>query len=186
MTTSGLRVTPVRRTVAIAVALVTGQALLCGVIGVVTFGEPGDTKTGARAAGPEFRGPPAVAPTASVPPAVAGPSAKHSTRRPEAAPTRTASRPPPPAETPGPPARPALPQTAIALPPAPPDTGTPSSALVPPPAPPPAPPADGEETQAPVRVWDRCDEEGAAGLTADGRAVRCLRGRHGDLRWRLV
>ncbi|MET8150747.1 hypothetical protein ACIBSW_02225 [Actinoplanes sp. NPDC049668] len=182
MTTSGLRVTPVRRTVAVAVALVTGQALLCGVIGVVTFGEPGDAKTGARAAGPEFRGPPAAAPSASVQTGGPGASVKHSTRRPAAAPTRTASRPAPPAETPGPPA---APPTIIALPPAPPATGTAPTELVPPPAPP-APPAQGEETEAPVKVWDRCDEEGADGRTADGRAVRCLRGRHGDLRWRLV
>ncbi|MEU7901829.1 hypothetical protein [Actinoplanes sp. NPDC049118] len=175
-----MRVTPVRRTVAVAVALVTGQALLCGVIGFVTFGDRGDAVTGARAAGPQFPVPPAGPPSASNPPSSSAPSARLTTRRP-AGTTRAASRPPSPAGTRTPPAPPPAPPATAAVPPAPPATVTSPPGL----APLPTPSAEDDETQGPVRVRDRCDVEGAAGRTADGRAVRCVRGRDGDLRWRL-
>ncbi|MEU4222615.1 hypothetical protein, partial [Actinoplanes sp. NPDC026623] len=76
-----MRVTPVRRTVAVAVALVTAQALLCGVIGVVTFDDRGDATAGARAAGPQMVVPPTAAQSARAPqPAVSASSGRHTIR----------------------------------------------------------------------------------------------------------
>lgn len=176
---SGMRVTPVRRTVAVAVALVTAQALLCGVIGFVTFDDRGDATAGARAAGPQIFMPPTAAPSVSTAPPAASALSGRRAIRPPAATSNPASRPPSSAVSgpppPAPPASPPAPST-IAIPPAPPPEGlAPSS----------APPPEDEEIEAPVRLGSRCDKEGAFGRTAEGEIVRCLRGRHGDLRWRL-
>ncbi|MEU4221277.1 hypothetical protein, partial [Actinoplanes sp. NPDC026623] len=84
------------------------------------------------------------------------------------------------------PARP--PVTTVPAPATPAVPPAPTTIAIPPEPPPPddlQPPGEGEEIEAPVKIWSRCDKEGALGRTAEGEAVRCLRGRHGDLRWRL-
>jgi hypothetical protein len=67
VTVPGVRVTSVRRTVLIAVALVTGQALLCGLIGFLTFGND-EPRSPTPAAEPQLAGPPLVVPPAALPP----------------------------------------------------------------------------------------------------------------------
>ena len=184
MTVPGVRVTSVRRTVGVAVALVTGQALLCAVIGIVTFSGKSTSAPGAQAVPPQLAGPPPVVPSASTPPAGAPadrpePGTTHSGRieLPTSPPAsvavrNSATRRISPSRTTSPaPAGPTAPATS------PPDLGLvqPSDAV--------------PEEDAPIPVVEereRCDDEGAAGRTAEGKAVRCERGRDGDLRWRLV
>ncbi|MFI7546318.1 hypothetical protein [Actinoplanes sp. NPDC049599] len=185
MTMPGVRVTSVRRTVMVAVALVTGQALLCGIIGFVTF-DQGGAAPGGGAAAPQLAGPPVVMPAPSVPPVderddppkpgSAGPAR---TERPTSPPASAAVRnsatraisPSPTATTPPPP-----------TPPQPVPATMPSDiSLLPP-----GSPAPEEDAPEPVVEKDRCDKPGATGTTADGRTVRCERDRNGELRWRLV
>ncbi|MGW4944926.1 hypothetical protein ACWEOZ_25430 [Actinoplanes sp. NPDC004185] len=182
MTMPGVRVTSVRRTVRVAVALVAGQALLCGVIGFVTFGGD-DAKSSGRAAEPQLAGPPIVVPSTNSPPPSdqAGRPVGASTKQ-----TRT--------ERPTSPAPVAVRRsTTRSISPS--RTATAPAAPVPPPAPttsptnrallPPSAPAPGDD--APIPVADEpCDDEGATDRTAEGKAVRCERDRNGDLRWRLV
>jgi hypothetical protein len=179
----GPRVTPVRRTVGVAVALVTGQALLGGIIGFVTFGGESDTAPGTGTAAPQIAGPPIVLPPASLPPSGRSAAPKKPATRKSSATTRPASRRP----TPAPERRSAEPSATTARPatpsptPRPTKTTTPPGLVLLPPL-----PADDEGSEDPVVVRERCDDEGATGRTSDGKVVRCVRGRDGDLRWQLV
>jgi len=184
----GPRTTSVRRTVLVAVSLVTGQALLGGVIGFVTFDRDDETTVASRAADP-VAAPPAVAPAPSVP-APEG-SSRPPRKRPAAAVSTTIRRTPPPAGT-----QTSEPATGRPRTPAPAESSETSAPEPVPPAPPPtsspAPPALmppeydlPPDEDVPV-VGERCEEEGATGRTGDGKAVRCERNRDGDLRWRPV
>jgi hypothetical protein len=185
-----------RRTVRTAVALVIGQALLCAVIGWLTFGRPfaagpgGDSATIDRMAAP--------------PPIVPVPTATASTPAPStgsSAPAHTVTGaghhlpPPPPqsgpageapplpaAQTTGPEVLPE-PSTEIA-------TGIPApttQSLVPPPVSPPLPPAPTAATvQQPVVVGGRCGPPGAYGRTADGIDVRCQTIGPHRTRWKIA
>jgi hypothetical protein len=180
----GVRVTSVRRTVRVAVALVTGQALLCGTIGFVTFGGRYDREPGARAAEPQLAGPPIVVPSTNSPP----PSER--AEQPVSASTEQTRT-----ERPTSPPAPASVRSSTTRSISPSRTSTVPVAPVPPPTPttsptdrallPPSSPASGDDPPTPV-VDEPCDDAGATGRTADGKAVRCERDRHGDLRWRLV
>ncbi|BCJ54546.1 hypothetical protein Asp14428_60210 [Actinoplanes sp. NBRC 14428] len=176
MTTPGLCTTPVRRTVLIAVALVTGQALLCVVIGFVTFGDRGAAPPRPHAA-EQPAAPPAVVPPSG--PGPAGPSVaphgpgavvSHGVRPVRPAATRVrehhAERSPTPGRTT------ALPASSPS-PPAP--EPPPTLALLPPP---------GDGADDPPVIGEPCDDADTTGETRDGRAVRCDRDRDGDLRWR--
>ena len=173
----GTRVTSVRRTVRVAVALVIGQALLCGIIGFVTFDsdEPAP-RPGAPA--PLLAGPPIPAPSAGVPPPTerakrAEPGTARSTRteRPTSPPTSAGVR---TSAT-----RKVKPSLEIRIPRPVPSTAPTDRELQPPS---PVPIAD-----APVPVvQEPCDDEGATGRTAGGQAVTCRRDRRGELRWTLV
>lgn len=177
--------TPVRRTVIVAVALVTGQALLCAIIGFVTFGSPGDAAPSADAAGPRLAGPPiVVSPTGAPSPSRSAASKKRSTSRSTAAIRQRSPAPTAPAARRSP-TRPAAPPSTGIVPvvPAPP---APSGSLLPPIDLFPRPSAESDDPEAPAVANARCDDEGATSETADGQAVRCVRGRTGDLRWRLV
>jgi hypothetical protein len=183
----GVRVTSVRRTVVVAVALVTGQALLCGIIGFVTFGDRGGAAPPGRAAEPQLAGPPIVVPPPSVRPS-SGPAERPGPRK-----TRS-----PRTERPTSPAGPAAGRNAtsravspsrtttapVAPPPPAPVTSPTDRALLPPV--PPAASAPEEDAPVPVVEKERCEDEGATGSTAEGGAVRCERARDGELRWRLV
>jgi hypothetical protein len=194
VTVSGGQATSVRRTVRVAAALVAGQALLCGIIGFVTFDDPVPAQPAARAADPRLDGPPLGGPRLDEPgaggspgprsdvPSSGGPSgsaaahrrlSREATSRPVTRtprPTGVRTAPAPPAGVPAPPgAGPGVP-----APPAPPPVTSPPAALL---------PSAGDEVPAPVEVGERCDEVGATGHTAAGRPVRCVRGHDGDLRW---
>ena len=176
----GVRVTSVRRTVAVAVTLVTAQALLGAVIGFVTFGGE-ETAPATTVAEPQLAGPPIV-----VPPTLAAPAERLSiaasrgvrTERPTSPPVTPAAkrRPVTPATTPSP--SPPVGKSAPPVPPMPP-ISDPGTGLE-------SPSAPGQDDPPVPVVGERCDEEGADGRTADNKAVRCVRGRGGDLRWRLV
>lgn len=172
----GVRVTSVRRTVLVAVTLVTAQALLGGIIGFVTFGGDRDAPAPA-AAEPQLAGPPVVLPSSAPTPAARLSIAASRAVRTE----RPTSPQPPPERTPvtrtSSPA-PATSKTPTPLPPMP-TISIPDPDLVAP-----VPPAV-EDPPVPV-VGESCDVPGAEGRTADDKAVRCLRGRDGRLRWRLV
>jgi len=185
VTVPGVRVTSVRRTVGIAVALVTGQALLCGVLGVLTFSDKGTSTPGAQAVEPQLAGPPPVVPSAGTPPAgrvEAGTARSGRIELPTPPPAAVAVR--------NSATRTTSPSRTASVPPAPvpaPATSSPDSALLPPS--PPTPEEDaapGDDTPTPVVERERCDDEGAFAQTAEGKVVRCVRGRDGDLRWRLV
>ena len=185
MTIPGPRTTPVRRTVIVAVSLVTGQALLGAVIGFVTFDRDDGAPVAPRAAD-VVAAPPIVVPAPSLP--VPSRSSRAPRKR-AAAEVSTSIR-----RTVPPPAEPTeteteRPRTSTAPRPA---TTAPEpapSSTPPPPAPPPTallpPEYDAPPDDTPV-IRERCDEEGATGRTDDGRAVRCERDRDGDLRWRPV
>lgn len=180
---------PVRRTVRVATALVAGQALLCGVIGWVTFGRsdagPQAAPVAVEPAAPLPAAPsvfvpaplPPEAPSSpSPPPATRSARAKTSVSRSPAAPLRTRTttptRPAPPADEP--------PPTLVIAPPEP-TRGTPNPGLIGT-----VPPAPSDPVQRPVTVGDECAPEGALGVTADDRWVRCVRDDDGDLRWRII
>ncbi|RSM69881.1 hypothetical protein DMB66_10150 [Actinoplanes sp. ATCC 53533] len=181
MTVPGVRVTSVRRTVGIAVALVTGQALLCGVIGIVTFSDRSTSAPAAQAPEPQLAGPPPVVPSAGTPP-VDAPAG-----RPEPGTTRYGR-----IELPTSPqasvavrnsaTRTVGPSRTASVSPAPAPATSPSDlALIPP-----SPAAPEDDAPIPAVERERCDDEGALGETAAGKAVRCERDRRGDLRWRVV
>ena len=173
----GMRVTSVRRTVCVAVALVTGQALLCAIIGFVTFdGDEPASRPGAAA--PQLAGPPIAPPATGVPPPTgpvkrAKPGTARSTR------TERPTSPPTPAGVRTSATRKVKPSLEIRIPRPAPSTSPPDRELKPPS---PVPVAD-----APVPVvQEPCDDEGATGRTAGGQAVTCRRDRRGELRWTLV
>jgi hypothetical protein len=175
----GVRVTSVRRTVRVAVALVTGQALLCGIIGFVTFGGRDGPAHRAGAAEPQLAGPPIVLPTASTSPPGeqvkrAQPGAVRSTRieRPTSPRTSAAVR--------SSATREITPSRTVAPSPPPAPSASPTDRALLPPS-----PAPQQDTPIPA-VQEPCDDEGATGRTADDEAVVCLRDRGGDLRWTLV
>jgi hypothetical protein len=183
VTVPGVRVTPVRRTVIVAVALVTGQALLCAIIGFVTFGGTDDAAPTAGAAGPRLAGPPiVVSPTGAPSPSRSAASKRRSSTR-----STAEIRPTSPAPTSRParraPTGPAASPSIVPVVPAPP---VPSVSLLPPIDLFPRPSAESSDPTAPAVANARCDDEGATSETAGGEAVRCVRGRTGELRWRLV
>jgi hypothetical protein len=184
----GVRVTSVRRTVVVAVALVTGQALLCGIIGFVTFGDQSGATPGGRAAEPQLAGPPIVVPPPSVRPS-SGPVERPGPRKTRSVRTERPTSPPGPAAGRNAPTRavsPARTTTAPVLPSPPaPVTSSPTDRALVPPAPP-ATSAPHEDAPLPVVEKERCEDEGATGSTVEGRTVRCERARDGELRWRLV
>jgi hypothetical protein len=178
------RVTSVRRTVSVAAALVAGQAVLCAVIGWVTFGGSGQAHSIARAEpdlGPALVVPPASVapvmpaapgrkrvPTLSSSPAVSSPTAS------EEVPVVLAA---PPAETPSPAQSPTSavpPQPPTATSPAP--TGNPARAT-------PLPTDSAVVTG--VELGDVCELENADGRTKADVLVRCLRDKAGLLVWQL-
>jgi hypothetical protein len=169
-----------------AVALVIGQGLLCGLIGWLTF-------SNSRPAGSD-QGPAAVDQMAAPPPAVLRPTA---TTRP--APSRSTAAPSSKAAAPVRTTRPARSKVPPA-PPAPPVRTTPPSRpgplppskslepiLLPPPAPPaPSWPGPSGFLQQPVTVGERCWPEGAYGLTRERTLVRCDDDRRRHPRWKIV
>lgn len=179
-----MRVTSVRRTVTVAVALVVGQALLCGIIGFVTFGGKSEVRPAPRAVEPRLAGPPRVVPPPGVPPpSSAAPTGKRTPVR--ATSTHRSLPAPPPARTrsraTSKPSRPpaVTPPSASSAPPAP--AISPPVALLPT-----SPAAGDDESPDPPVAGQSCDDEDATGKTAEGKSVRCERDRDGDLRWRLV
>ena len=180
----GVRVTSVRRTVRIAVALVTGQALLCGIIGFVTFGGKDETPPRVRAAEPQLAGPPLVVPGTSPPPSPSERPERSRSATTKQTRTERPTSPTAPASVRSTATRSVSPsRTVTPPPPVPPPTATTSPtdrALLPP-----SSPVSGDDPLIPV-ADEPCDERGATGRTADGKAVRCERDRDGDLRWRLV
>ena len=177
MTVPDVRVTSVRRTVTVAGALVAGQALLCVVIGFVTFGDPEDEAPSVQAAVPRLVVPPTVPPSR---PAAGEKFAAVSSTTPR--PTLTKQRSSPAGSTSSPagrvPPASAAPEASV--------TSPPNVGLLPPSSSTPEPEPEPDDTPEPAVVHERCDTEGATSRTATGKAVRCERGRDGDLRWRLV
>ncbi|MET0495284.1 MAG: hypothetical protein ABW000_19355 [Actinoplanes sp.] len=177
-----MRVTSVRRTVTVAVALVVGQALLCGVIGFVTFGGKSEAKPAPHAAEPRLAGPPIVVPPPGVPPpSSSAPARKRSTTR-----ATSTKRPilPPPATSRSTTTATKPPASPVTVPP--PSSEPPVSESLPPISLVPTSPAAGDDEPEPPVAGKSCDDEGATGKTAEGKSVRCERDRDGDLRWRLV
>ena len=186
MTQAGARVLSARRTVRIALALVTGQALLCAVIGWVTFGTPDDRRSGPRGPITTLTDPPFALPQLPA----AAPSGSPSTARPrrsagsvDRSPVRSTARA----------TRSARPPASVRARPRPvtPSAATPSTARPTKSSLPAAPPADPEPSgggvgfEAPVVVGQRCDRRGELELTEDGVEVRCTRDRAGVLRWQI-
>jgi hypothetical protein len=164
--------------VTVATALVASQAVLCAVIGWITFGgHDQPAHSNARAAEPVL-GPPIVVPPASVAPVESpAPSSQHhsparnasSTPRPTSAPARTV----------GPPAAPSRTVATTGIAPKPP-VATPTGAgkaLRPTPS--------ASEVQGNAEVGKKCDPEDANGVTADDIAVRCVRDSDGNLVWQI-
>jgi hypothetical protein len=178
--------------VRVATALVAGQALLCAVIGWVTFGPP--PEPGPRAAAPiePLLTPPVVTPTVSLPapaPASVAPEPASPTRS-RSVRTKVSSRSPEAPRSPASPPAPTVgeaPPSLVIAPPQPDETRTPT----------PQPdgtrpgligtvaPAPTETVQGPVKAGERCAPEGARGVTADDRSLRCVLDDDGDLRWQI-
>ena len=161
----------------VATALVASQAVLCGVIGWVTFGGNGSAHSQSRANG-ALLGPPVVVPPASVAPVVIPPPTRH-----PAKPDKTPSVPPKPTSariTTTPPASRSRTPDAIMVAPKPPATTAANGDLVKNPTPSPS------AVQGDVELGEACDLEGADGVTADDVAVRCLRDKSGDLVWQII
>jgi hypothetical protein len=165
--------------VTVATALVASQAVLCAVIGWITFGGTNQpAQSTARAAEPVL-GPPIVVPPASVAPVVPPSAARRdtpvtgrasSTPKPTSAPARTAVPPSLPHHTILPtqivPRLPAASRDGVGL-----VVG-------------PTPSASG--TQGNVEVGKECAPEDAIGSTADDFAVLCARDRGGNLIWQII
>jgi len=182
----------VRRTVRMAVALVLSQALLCGLIGWLTFGRspasgpPPATQAIEPLTLPRLPVIPRPEPRTSTTVPVTTPAPTKAT----GAPTTAAARRLPPTETgewPAPSRVPAAPVPAApAEPPPAPMASTPTApteSLVPP-APPSASAAP--TVQQPVTAGEHCRPEWAFGRTADGTWMRCLRSGPHRLRWKIV
>jgi len=178
----------VRRTVRMAVALVVGQALLCALIGWLTFShsrsagsDPGPVEIDQLAAPP----PVAMRPSATVRPAPARSAAVPSAKAARPAPRRT-TRPARDWVPPAPPARTTAPARPGPIPP--PRSPEPIQLPPPPPRPatswPAAPPSG--FLQQPVTVGERCWPEGAFGLTRGRTLVRCDGDPHRPPRWKIV
>jgi cytoskeletal protein RodZ len=167
----------VRRTVAVATALVASQAVLCAVIGWVTFGGKDAAHSQPRAAEP-LLGPPLVVPPVTVVPVTTPPShhPEKADKTATSAPRHTSAPARVSASAEASPSIEALPAA-----PSPPATSPTVSGLVRPAATP-SPSA----TQPDVEVGATCDPENADGLTTDGVAVRCLRDDDGNLVWQII
>ena len=176
MTEPVTRATSVRRTVTVATVLVLSQAVLCAVIGWVTFGGKEPAHSQPRADG-ALLGPAIVVPPASVPPVVT-PGPTHQSAKPvkerSSTPKPTAAR--------------------VRLSPSAAPRRTPGEIMVAP-SPPAATISAGSDLvsqpsasapQSDVEVGKPCDPEGADGVTADDVAVRCLRDDSGDLVWQII
>jgi hypothetical protein len=179
-----------RRTVRVAAALIAGQAALCAVIGYLTLGGPHLHKGSSAPAAPDpLAGAPLVVPPPQIPP----PSSDAAPKQPPDSTSRSSV-----AASAGRPSRSAAPeqQRILAAEPSPPSATSPAAASppaiasVPPSAPSPSvgdqfasPNPTNTDIQRDVEVGDSCSPLGADGLTADGTAVRCLRGADGQLRW---
>jgi len=163
--------------VTIATVLIASQAVLCAVIGWVTFG--GREQAGgsaARAAEPDL-GPALVVPPVSVAPVTTSPTAhrpRRSTPTPSAKPSRT-----PPRVPPAPPRSTATKTTSPAATKRS-STRSPEGAVVVKPTP------SASEVQGNAVVGAKCSPAGAEGVTVLGLAVRCRSDRSGDLIWQLV
>ena len=162
----------------IATALIASQAVLCAVIGWVTFG--GKEQSGgsaARAAEPKL-GPALVVPPVSVAPVIPVPSS-HQSPKPSASSSATIK----PSRSTPPPVKATLPRShpaeTTAVPPKPPATGPADGAVVARPTP------SASEVQGNVVIGDECDPEGADGVTAIDIAVTCLPDHDGDLIWQI-
>ncbi|MFI5490921.1 hypothetical protein [Actinoplanes sp. NPDC051859] len=185
MTMPAVRGTSVRRTVTVAVGLLTGQALLCAVLGFLTYEEDAP-RTQQRAAGPLVDAPiPAPKVTQPAP----GESARSAHGRAGTQLSRNGLPAPPAPSTSSAPSGPvrivpspkwtALPTTTPAA--------DPSTEPPAPPMPPPLPSRPPEDGRRPTpRIGQPCEEEDATGRTRGGRAVRCLRERGGELRWQPI
>jgi hypothetical protein len=169
----------VRRTVRTAVALVVGQALLCALIGWLTFGRSTATAPGRRGSttvdGLALRPVDPSSSTAPRNPPRSVPAASGSARTVPGATRHLPTAPPTVAPAPS--------SAAPAAPAVPPEPSTLLASNTTAPVVPPAPPAS-VEVQAPVLVGARCRPAGAFGLTVDGTAVRCL-GPHRP-RWKIA
>ena len=163
--------TSVHRTVRVAVALIAGQALLCGVVGWVTFGAGPARHSSAPVPTVEpLAGKPLTIPTPAPPPprppkssASSSPSARESSVK--AVPATTATRPRPTSK---------------------PAARIPLKQVSPPPPVPALPiPASADPVQSPVELFDVCAPAGALGRTADGVSVRCVLGIDGTLHWQI-
>jgi hypothetical protein len=174
--------------VRVAVVLAAGQALLCAVIGWLTFGSGPAGSHSAQPSPPvnPLAAPPLVMPTASmVLPATRAPATTRAPRSRAAAPARSIR--------PGrPPAPPRAPQRSSTEPPpevmaVPDDTPTPqppAAAPEPDPAATPAPSGSGE-VQLSRTVGDACDPPGAPGITDDNVALTCVPGSDGRPVWQI-
>lgn len=180
MTEPVTRATSPRRTVRVATALVTGQALLCAVIGWVTFG-PSEQPPRASAPVGSLAGPqpslelPGLPPAALPAPTVKSPVPSRSARRTEPPSTLSGTR-PSPSRKPSTPARPARTSDQPLLDPAPGD----SPVLT---VPAPNPMLTPAPTESPVVVEGACEPEGARGETAAGVELSCARRQDGSLVW---
>jgi hypothetical protein len=179
----------------VAVALIAGQAVLCAVIGWVTFGATQADKPGPPSAVEPLAGPPLVVPPPRVPPPTSpaesiGPATSNATARPGVTTRRHFAR---RAATPAP--APAPRRTAAAASVVPPATNVTPLAAVPPTtasptdqpeiAPPSPPSPTPVDVQSAVVIGDQCNPESAPGLTVDGVSVHCMRQDDGTLRWQI-
>ncbi len=189
MTEPVARAASPRRTVRVAAALVAGQAVLCAVIGWVTFGSSGPPPSVAGRAVDAPTVPPIMVPTASMaiplPPSPAPGTTATATRRAQES-TRPARKPPPkPVATPGVrtttvPERPTTVATTTA------ETRPAVPPSVPPVADPAATPAPmPTEVQQEVVAGEPCDPPGALGETVDDVEVSCVRGPDGRPSWQI-
>ena len=169
-------------------ALAAGQALLCAVIGWLTFGSG---PAGSHPAPPSqpadpLAAPPLVMPTASMAlPPTSAPATTSAPRSRAAAPVRS-SRPA------RPPAPPRVPQRTRTEPPAvtiaaPDDTAEPQPpAAAPEPDPAATPvPSSSADVQLSVTVGDACEPPGALGITDDDVALICVPGPDGRPVWQI-
>jgi hypothetical protein len=165
---------------------VTGQAVLCAVIGFLTFGGGPGPDTAGRNTEAQA---PVIMPTASIglpaaplPRVPRKPAESHAKPEPKGKRTtrpageRKATAKPSPARTTEPPRPISAPDDGPApLPPRP----KPPNGIAPTATP-------GDEPSAPVEEDDKCETEGQRGHTTDGDAVRCAKADDGTLSWQIV
>jgi hypothetical protein len=177
----------------VATALLVGQALLCALIGWLTFGATRDSAGRAPAPVDPLAGAPVVIPRPNVPPPepppVPPPTSAPATAKATATsiePSKSSSSRPAPSRSTPPPRPPGaallvpprLASTRAATPTPPTDPGKTIDPRVAPPTPAPA-------VQEPVVAGEPCDPAGALGRTADGVLLVCFRDSDGTLRWRV-